>query len=326
MTGIKQKLLSMVEGDLEKIEAALENNLTPHLALVKETAGHLMFAGGKRLRPLLIVLSARLCGHENEFVTKFASIFEFLHTATLLHDDVIDGATMRRGKPVANTVYGAPVTILTGDFLLARALRIAAESESMRIIEVVSGMTEEISQGEIHQLIKKGDITFSEDEYMRVIRSKTGVLIQGACKTGAILADASPEAEDALSRYGDHLGLVFQIADDILDYTADSGELGKTVGADLKEGKLTLPVIHALREASPEDRARMEAIITNADFTQSDFRRLLELMDTYGGIAYAQNAASEHVRAAKAQLRRFEPSRTREILEMMADYALNRRA
>jgi len=136
----------------------------------------------------------------------------------------------------------------------------------------------------------------------------------------------TPEAEDALSRYGDHLGLVFQIADDILDYTADSRELGKTVGADLKEGKLTLPVIHTLREATPEDRARLEAIITNADFTQSDFRQLLELMDTYGGIAYAQNVATEHVRAAKEQLRRFEPSRTREILEMMADYALNRRA
>lgn len=325
MTGIKQKLLSMVESDLEKIEAALEKNLTPHLSLVKETAGHLMFAGGKRLRPLLIVLSARICGHEDEFVTKFASIFEFLHTATLLHDDVIDAAVMRRGKPVANAVYGAPVTVLTGDFLLARALRIAAESGSMRIIEVVSGMTEEISQGEIHQLIKKGDLSFTEAEYMNVIRSKTGVLIQGACKTGAILANAPAGAEDALTSYGDNLGLAFQIADDILDYTADTAELGKTIGTDLREGKLTLPVIHALREASPADRDRMEAIIANPDFKKAEFETLLELLDTYGGITYSKNVAATLVRSAKAHLQVFEPSRTKEILEMMADYALNRK-
>lgn len=326
MTSIKQKLLSLVEPDLQKIEIALENNLTPHLELVRETAGHLMFAGGKRLRPLLIVLSARICGHENEFVTKFASIFEFLHTATLLHDDVIDGAAIRRGKPVANAVYGAAVTVLTGDFLLARALNIAAESESMRIIKVVSGMTEEISQGEIHQLIKKGDITLSEEEYMDVIRRKTGVLIQGACKTGAILADASYGEEQALTKYGDHLGMVFQIADDILDYTADTGELGKAVGADLREGKLTLPVIHALREANTADRARMETIIANTDFTNDEFDALCKLLNRYGGIDYAKAVAADHVRAAKAQLEIFEPSRTREILAMMADYALERKA
>ncbi len=326
MTGIKEKLLPLVAPDLEKIEVALRNNLTPHLDLVRETAGHLMFAGGKRLRPLLIVLSARICGHEDAFVSKFASIFEFLHTATLLHDDVIDGATVRRGKPVANAVYGAPVTVLTGDFLLARALNIAAESESMRIIKVVSAMTETISQGEIHQLIKKGDLNFSEAEYMAVIRAKTGVLIQGACKTGAILANADEAAEDALSAYGDHLGLVFQIADDILDYTADTGELGKSVGADLREGKLTLPVIHALKNASPEDRARMAAIITNTDFTREEFEMLLGLFDRYGGIAYAKDVAAAHVRKAKARLTAFAPSQTREILEMMADYALNRRA
>lgn len=325
MTGIKEKLLSMVAPDLEKIEVALKDNLTPHLELVKKTAGHLMFAGGKRLRPLLIVLSARICGHEDAFVTKFASIFEFLHTATLLHDDVIDGASVRRGKPVAHSVYGAPVTVLTGDFLLARALNIAAESESMRIIKVVSGMTEEISQGEIQQLIKKGDVSFSEEEYMDVIRRKTGVLIQGACKTGAILANASAAAEDALTSYGDHLGLVFQIADDILDYTADTRELGKTVGADLREGKLTLPVIHALREASPADRSRMEAIVVNADFTKDEFDILIGLLDQYGGIDYAKNVAAAHVRKAKAQLEMFSPSRARKTLEMMADYALHRR-
>lgn len=326
MTGIKERLLPLVEKDLEKIETALEENLAPHEKLVKEIAGHLMFAGGKRLRPLLIVLSARICGYEDNFVTKFSTIFEYLHTATLLHDDVIDGAVMRRGKPVANTLFGAPVTILTGDYLLARALRIAAESDSIPIIKVVSGMTEDISEGEIIQLIKKGDVSFTEDEYMNVIRRKTGVLIRGACKTGAILAKASSEQEDALTQYGDNLGLVFQIADDILDYTAKTGELGKTVGADLREGKLTLPVIHALREAFPQDRKRMETIIGNPEFTEDEFEILIRLLSTYGGIEYARRVATDYVQAAKRALEIFEPSETRDILAMMADYALSRRS
>ncbi len=326
MTGIKQQLLSMVQGDLDRIETALESNLTPHLELVREVAGHLMFAGGKRLRPLLIVLCARICGHETPFVTKLTSIFEFLHTATLLHDDVIDEASMRRGKPVANAVYGTSVTVLTGDFLLARALRIAAESESLRIIEVVAAMTEEISQGEIHQLIRKGDVSITEEEYMDVIRRKTGVLIQGACNTGAILAEASPEKENALTQYGDHLGLVFQIADDILDYTADTDELGKSVGADLREGKLTLPVIHALKAASATDRKRMEAIVTNPDFTTEEFVELQGLLHRYGGIEYAKTVASNHVKAAKKNLEMFEPSETKAVLSLITDYALDRRA
>lgn len=324
MTGLKERLLEMVNPDLEAIEAALVENLDPNLELVKETAGHLIFSGGKRLRPLLIVLSARLCGHESAFVPRFASTFEFLHTATLLHDDVIDGASMRRGKAVAHSIYGAPVTILVGDFLLARALCIAAETGSPKIIRVISSMTEEMSQGEIHQLMKKGDLDFTEAEYMDIIRRKTGILIQGACRTGAILAGAPQADENALSAYGGHLGIVFQIADDILDYTADTGELGKTVGADLKEGKLTLPVIHALSRAGEKDRRYMEAIITNRDFTRGEFAELLGLLEKYGGIDYAKQKALDHVRRAKARLEGFAPSTTREVLMLLADYALNR--
>ncbi len=326
MTGLKQQLLARVEPDLAAIETALKANLDPHLDLVRQTAGHLMFAGGKRLRPLLIVLAARICGREDDFVYRFASIFEFLHTATLLHDDVIDGAAMRRGRPVAHSIWGAPVTVLVGDFLLARALCIAAETENPEIIRVVSQMTEDISQGEIQQLVKKGDINFTEAEYMDVIHRKTGILIQGACRTGAILGGADTETEQALTAYGGHLGLVFQIADDILDYTAETGELGKTVGADLKEGKLTLPVIYALQQALPEDRAQMEAIIGNKDFSRDEFQALLDLLHAYGGIEYARRVAGDHVHAAKQQIETLAASQTKEILTMMADYALHRRA
>lgn len=324
MTGLKQKLLESVDPDLEAIESALVENLTPHLELVKQTAGHLIFSGGKRLRPLLIVLCARICGYESPFVPRLASTFEFLHTATLLHDDVIDAASVRRGKAVAHSIYGAPVTVLAGDFLLARALGTVAETQNPKIIQVVASMTEEMSQGEIHQLMKKGDIHITEDEYMDIIRCKTGILIQGACRTGAILAGAAEDAENALTEYGKHLGLVFQIADDILDYTADNNQLGKTVGTDLKEGKLTLPLIYALNRARGADRRIMESVVANEDFTQSDFKSLLSLLEKYGGLDYAEKKAAGHLERAKKQLEIFEPSATRDILVTLADYALHR--
>ncbi|MFW6081839.1 MAG: polyprenyl synthetase family protein [Desulfosalsimonas sp.] len=324
MTGLKKKLLRKVDPDLEIIESALLENLNPHVDLVKQTAGHLLFSGGKRLRPLLIVLSARICGHESPFVSKFATTFEFLHTATLLHDDIIDGASMRRGKAVAHSIYGAPVTVLVGDFLLARALYISAETEDPKIIRVVSAITEQMSQGEIHQLVKKGDVRITEDEYMDIIRCKTGILIEGACKSGAILAKAGQRQENALTAYGRHLGLVFQIADDLLDYTADTSELGKTVGADLREGKLTLPLIHALKKAQGADRRLMEAIIADEDFSESDFNALIDLLEKYSGLDYAKKAAEDNLSRAKQQLKIFAPSETRDILETLADYALHR--
>ena len=323
---LKNELLARVEPDLEKIEAALKENLKPHLELVAEAAGHLIFSGGKRLRPLLNILCARLCGYETPFGFKFSTIIEFLHTATLLHDDVVDDASIRRGQPVAHSVYGAPVTVLVGDFLLARALTIAAQTQNPEIIRVISGITESMCQGEIQQLTRKGDITLTEAEYMEVIQRKTGYLIEGACETGAILAGASTEVVQQLAAYGYHIGLVFQIADDLLDYTADSDTLGKTVGADLREGKLTLPVIYALSRAPAQEREQMTAIIQKESFTTEEFFRLVKMIDESGGIAYAQDVARRHIQSAKALLEKFPSGPTRETLFMIADYALSRSA
>jgi len=325
MSGLKDDLMARVRPDIEKIEAQLKANLTPHFDLVSRTAGHLMFAGGKRLRPLLIVLSARLCGFDDPFVYKFAGIFEYLHTATLLHDDVVDGGTVRRGKPVTHSIWDAPTAVLTGDFLLARALSIASETQNPRIISVVAEVTEQMAEGEIYQLDKKGDLSFSEAEYMDVIFRKTGVLIQGACRTGAMLANARPQWESALSDYGRNMGIVFQIADDILDYIADARELGKAVGADLKEGKLTLPVIYALKQADPGDRAEMEGIITRPDFLEADFNCLIELINRYDGIEYAQKTAAHYLDCALDSLKPLPDTPTRDLLAMVAEYALKRR-
>jgi octaprenyl-diphosphate synthase len=326
MSDLKQKILTMVKDDLDAIEAAISDNLTPYLDVVREIASHILFSGGKRLRPLLMVLSAKLCGYKGNYDKTFSTIFEYLHVATLLHDDLVDGARMRRGKPAAHLVWDNSKAVLVGDFLLARALSISAKTGRMKIIETIADITENMSQGEIHQLMRKGAIDMSEAEYMEVIRRKTAVLFQGACKISALIAEATEEKEAALSDYGYHLGLAFQMADDLLDYTVDSSVLGKEVGADLKEGKVTLPVIYALKTATVQDRDQMVDIIKNENFSVNEFEALIDLLNKYGGIAYTQNLATNHIDRAKKALSVFEPSETREIMLDVADYTLARRA
>ncbi len=325
MSDLKNRIMEEVRADLADIECALRENLNPHLDLVREAASHILFSGGKRLRPLLMVLSARLCGYAGDDDKAFSVVFEYLHAATLLHDDLVDGARLRRGRLVAHAVWDNPTAVLVGDFLLARSLSIGAETGRLKVIRVISEITETMSEGEIRQLMRKGDLGLSEAEYMEIIRSKTAVLIQGACQTGALIADAPPETEAALSDYGFNLGMAFQMADDLLDYTSESEVLGKEIGADLKEGKLTLPVIHSLEMAAPRERAEMERIINAREFSLSDFQRLVEILDICGGISYTEQMAARYVEKAKKALLTFPPSKTREILLDVADYALRRK-
>lgn len=326
MTDLKHRILSAAESDLSAIETALSDNLTPYLAQVSETARHILFSGGKRLRPLLLVLSARLCGYKGDYDITFSTIVEYLHAATLLHDDLVDDADLRRGQPVAHSKWGSPTAVLVGDFLFARALSIAAEIERPDIIKIIAGITEDMSQGEIHQLIMKGKIDLSEAEYNEIIRRKTAVLIQGACRVGALIAEAPEEKETALSEFGLDIGVAFQMTDDLLDYTSDISVLGKAVGADLKEGKLTLPVIHSLKHADSPDRAWMEKIIARCEFSDDEFEKLIHLLEQYGGLAYTKRMASEYVLKAKEALSCFEPSKTKEILLDVADYAMTRKS
>jgi octaprenyl-diphosphate synthase len=323
---LKQKIMALVEDDLSAIEAALIENLTPHLELVKDVASHILFAGGKRLRPLLMVLSARICGYRGTYDKTFSTIFEYLHAATLLHDDLIDGADTRRGRPVANRLWDNATVVLVGDFLLARGLSIAARTGIAEVIAVIAHITEEMSQGEIHQLMRKGALDLSEEEYLDIIRRKTAVLFQGACRISALIADAPRAAEEALAAFGFNLGMAFQMADDLLDYTLDSHVLGKTVGADLKEGKLTLPVIYTLRRANPADRRELERIIADPGFSEPDFKQLIGQLDTGGGIAYTRNLAETYIVAAKEALSIFDEGPTKQILLHIADYAVAREA
>ena len=326
MSDLKNKILASAKQDLEDIEIALKQNLNPYLDVVSQTASHILFAGGKRLRPLLMVLSARICGYKMNSDKTFSIMFEYLHAATLLHDDLVDEATLRRGKPVAHSIWGNSITVLVGDFLLARALSIAADTGHLNVIKIISEITENMSQGEIHQLMRKGQPDLSEEEYMEIIQNKTAILFKGACQVSAVIADAPEKEEKAISNYGFNLGIAFQMIDDLLDYTSNAGILGKEAGADLKEGKLTLPLIYALKHADSKDLAMMERIIKNKDFSTDEFEILLELLNKYNGLKYTEELAAKHIAKAKqALIGVFKPSETREALINIADYALARK-
>jgi octaprenyl-diphosphate synthase len=324
MKGLKEQILESVRQDLSEIEAALTENLKPYLPMVSHVAKYIMFSGGKRIRPLLMILSARLCGYNGNYDKTLSVVFEYLHAATLLHDDVVDDADVRRGNPVAHSIWGTPATVLVGDFLLARSITIAAETDSVPIIDVLADTTAQMSEGEIHQLLHKGDLSVSETDYMEVISRKTAYLIRAACQVGALLAEAQEEQVQALAEYGYQLGIAFQMADDVLDYTADTKVIGKPVGTDLKEGKLTMPIIYALNRATGEDRRRLEIIIQDPDIKEEDFEAVLELIKKYDGVEYTRERAQEHIEKAKACLEIFSASNARRLLEQLAEYVLAR--
>lgn len=324
MSDLKRRILEAVQSDLDTIEHALAENLNPHLDLVREVAGHILFSGGKRLRPLLMVLSARVCNYTGDYDKIFSTALEYLHAATLLHDDLVDGAALRRGKPVAHLEWGNSIAVLVGDFLLARALSISAATGSVKIVRILAELTEQMSQGEVHQLMRKGDINLTEAEYFDVIRRKTAVLFEAACRVSAVLADAPEEREALLATYGFNLGMAFQIVDDLFDYTMDASRLGKEIGADLREGKMTLPLIHALRQAGASEREWMADVIRNPQFSAADFSRLIGFLESGGAITYTQKAAERYIGRAKRALSVFEPTETLGTMIDIADYALHR--
>lgn len=325
MESLKERVLGLIEPDIENIEKALENNLSPNLELVREVAKHTLFSGGKRLRPVLMLMGSRICGRFGDDLYDYSVIFEYLHSATLIHDDVVDEAELRRGKKAAHMVYGAAAAVLTGDFLLARSLNIATRLRDTYIVDEVSKITQEMSQGEIHQLLNKGDISTTEEVYYEIIKRKTAVLIEGACRTGARIAKADKSKVEKLGMYGYHLGVAFQMADDLLDYVSDAKSLGKNAGADIGEGKLTLPLIHALKNCPDVEKTFIQQEIDKALKGESpDLKRILSLVEDYNGLSYTREAAQNHVNLAKDALSGFPDSKEKEILFLLADYSISR--
>ncbi|MGA2780947.1 MAG: polyprenyl synthetase family protein [Smithella sp.] len=319
-----QHVFSTYKDELHQVEECINEYVTSEIKLIPEVAHHLIDSGGKRFRPLLLLICAHLCGYHKENRFPMAAVMEFIHTATLLHDDVIDQATIRRGKTSANNVFGNAVSVLVGDFLCFKAFKLLTDNGNLDILKLISQIAYIMSEGEVFQLIKRGDINLTEEEYLTIIEKKTAVLISAACSTGATLGTKSQEKIDALARFGKHLGMAFQITDDILDYTAKEQEFGKSIGKDLEEGKITLPLIFALKQSTEEEKNKIKEIINHKKGSQKAVREILRLIKKYNGIDYSLQRAAGYISEAKSQLSVFTDCPEKDHLTAVTEYILSR--
>lgn len=319
-----QDVFSAHKNDLQQVEKYINEYIISEIKLIPEVAHHLIDSGGKRFRPLLLLISAGICGYRGEKRFPLAAAMEFIHTATLLHDDVIDEAKIRRGRTSANNVFGNAVSVLVGDFLCFKSFQLLTETGNIDILKLISQIAYIMSEGEVFQLIKRGDINLTEEEYLTIIEKKTAVLISAACSTGATLGTKSQEKINALARFGKHLGMAFQITDDILDYTAKEQEFGKSIGKDLEEGKITLPLIFALKQSTEEEKNKIKEIITRKKGSQKAVREIIRLIKKYNGIDYSLQCAKKFIRDAQTQLNIFPECLEKDQLHTVAEYILSR--
>lgn len=318
-------ILSQFDTEFNRIASAMTRHFQSHLPFVNDICGHILFAGGKRIRPLLTVLFGRLCGLDTQQLYDLSVTPEYLHAASLLHDDVIDGGDMRRGKPAAYRIWGNKATILAGDFLYARAIYLASSFGKAAIAQTIAETVARMSEGEILQLQRIGNTSFDENAYLQIVEYKTASLIATSCKIGALLADATQEQIAAAHSYGHFLGIAFQIIDDALDYTADPKEAGKGIGTDLSEGKLTLPLAATLQMANSKDKAWLHATLAQKDFSDSSLIRIQKIIQESGALAYTMNKAHNFINQAIEGLDIFENSPIRQQLTCIAHFVAERK-
>jgi octaprenyl-diphosphate synthase len=318
-------LVGLVQDDLEACNRTIVANMDSPVALIPQLAAHIVAAGGKRLRPLLTLASARMCGYDRGVRhVNLAACVEFIHTATLLHDDVVDESSLRRGLASANAVFGNKASVLVGDFLFARAFQLMVADGSLKVLDILSRAAATIAEGEVLQLVTQHDLTTTEGRYLDVIRGKTAALFAAACQVGAVVAERPAPQEQALSEYGMNIGIAFQLVDDALDYAADEAKLGKTVGDDFREGKVTLPVLIAFAAADSEERAFWQRTLEESEQTDDDLTRAMDLMTRHGAIRTTLDRATQSADAAKANLATFPDSPIRASLMAVADYTVSR--
>jgi len=304
------------------VDDLIRSNLNSEVPLVEEIAAYLVEAGGKRLRPLLVLLAAKACGYNGREHIKLAAVIEFLHTAMLLHDDVVDESDLRRGRKTVNAAWGNSPSVLVGDFLHSRAFEMMVEIGNMRVMEILSRATNVIAEGEVQQLCAVRNPDTSESEYMEIISRKTAMLFQAAAHSGAVLAGADEKAEKALRDYGLHLGVAFQLVDDQLDYEGDAQELGKNVGDDLAEGKVTLPLIAAMRNAGTEDSEFIRKAIRNGGV--ENLPQMIELVNNTGALDYTAGQAKQEKCKALDCLGELEESRYRQAMNVLVNFVVDR--
>ncbi len=317
-------LVALVGADLQATNVAIVQRMDSPVALIPQLAAHIVAAGGKRLRPLLTLSAARMCGYTGVRHIQLAACVEFIHTATLLHDDVVDESLLRRGMSSANSVFGNKASVLVGDFLFARAFQLMVSDGSLKVLGILSQAAATIAEGEVLQLVTQNDLSTDEEQYLAVIRGKTAALFTAACQVGAVVAERPADEEQALADYGSNLGMAFQLVDDALDYAADQAKLGKTVGDDFREGKVTLPVLAAYHAGSVDDRAFWRRTIETSEQTDADLDHAMALMAASGAIRTTLDYATRFAQGAQASLAVFPRGPFRDALMDVADYTVSR--
>lgn len=319
-----EDIQNLIRSDIQQTDQVLIDHLSSDVALINQMSQYIIGAGGKRLRPLLLLLSARATNYQGDHHHLMAVVIELIHTATLLHDDIVDESNTRRGKDTANEVWGNAASVLVGDFLYSRAFEMMVKPNSMRIMTLLSKATNEIAQGEVMQLLNCQNPALSEDEYYRVIERKTAVLFQAATQIGAILSSVDDKQELALRDFGLHLGNAFQIIDDVLDYESDFETMGKEVGDDLSEGKTTLPMIYAIENTTGEQQALLTNAIKNAD--NSKITEIIDILQSVNAFDYTRQKAQESANLAKQALDILPDSDYKTAMRLLCDLSLVRKS
>ena len=317
-----KKVQNLVSEDMDGVNASIRQYLHSDVALISEMANYIINSGGKRLRPILAILCARACGYSGQNHHLVAAIIEFIHTATLLHDDVVDESSLRRGNETANAIWGNESSVLVGDFVFSRSFEMMVDVGEMRVMEILARASNTIAEGEVMQLLNCNDPDTTEERYMMVIQSKTAKLFEAACQLGAILAGESKQVEQACAAYGRHIGTAFQLKDDLLDYQASPEEMGKNIGDDLAEGKPTLPLIYALKNSNGATAQMIRNAITHGG--KEHMQEILQVIETTEAIAYTEESANQQAQIARQQLEILPSNQYRDALLELTDFAIAR--
>ncbi|MES0328428.1 MAG: octaprenyl diphosphate synthase [Gammaproteobacteria bacterium] len=319
-----QPVIELSRNDMEAVNEVIRQRLSSEVALVNQLGHYIIDSGGKRLRPMLVVLAARAYGYEGDKHQLLAAIVEFIHTATLLHDDVVDESDLRRGQETANALFGDAASVLVGDFLYSRAFEMMVDVNSMRVMEILAQTTNVIAEGEVMQLLNVHDAETTEARYREVIHCKTAKLFEAATRLGAVLCDRPKDEEEAIARYGMHLGAAFQLIDDVLDYSSNSDDMGKNVGDDLAEGKPTLPLIYAMEQGSDEQSAIIRKAIEQGGYDMID--EVQAIIQETGALDYTRAIAQEEADKAIGQLAHLPASEYKQALEVLTQFSVQRKA
>ena len=321
---LKERVAALVGEDLRAVEGEIHRQLDSPVALIQEMGAYIAGAGGKRLRPMLLLLAARLAGYRGPRSVRLACVVELLHTATLIHDDVVDRAPLRRGRPSANAQWGDDASVLVGDHLYSKSFALLVRDNDGAVMETLARATVSMTEAEVFQLERKRTGVTTEADYVRIITQKTASFISACCRIGALLGGIPPERVEALTRYGLDVGVAFQISDDSLDFIADQDRLGKAIGSDLREGKLTLPLIAMLERSPRADAEQVRALLNRRQLTVAEIDEVRRLVLAHDGVPYARERAWAYAQAAKADLEAFPPSEERETLSLIAEFVVDR--